>query len=164
MPSMEQSQAMASYLKSQKDLIDQLLALLPREKEILLKQKPDVIDAITQEKSALLEKIEKNDLTRQQILSNSQLQNNKTGMTQFIQQSQPNIKAILQKEWEVLRTALEDCMKANINNGIVINACQANTQGLLSILQGQAPNSETNSYNKKGKKNTGSASRGSASA
>ncbi len=146
-----QASELATLLTKQKAHTDELLALMPIERETCLKKSADDIADITAKKETLLKQIAELDKSRQALFQQAGLKDEKGAMEKFIAMTDASQQARLNEAWQALKTNLENCQRENIQSGIVINACQMNTRGLINVLQGRPAQESVTGYDRKGK-------------
>lgn len=114
-------------------LVTELVALLEREQAHLVKADVAAIEAILEEKSLLLQRLNLAAKARYQQLQAQGLQANEVGMTAWIeQQGQKDV----QTAWMKFKKSLAQAKELNRLNGVLISKHFNRNQELLNHLQG----------------------------
>jgi len=114
-------------------LVAELIALLEREQAHLVKADVAAIEAILEEKSLLLQRLNLAAKARYQLLQAHGFQSNETGMTAWVEkQAKKDIKSA----WVSFQKSLAQAKELNRLNGVLISKHFNRNQELLNHLQG----------------------------
>lgn len=116
-------------------LINDLLAVLTREQGHLVKLEVDAVEAILEEKSVLLQRLNLTSRSRYEALAAKGFDANEAGMEAWIQkQAKKDISAA----WANFQKALNQAKELNRLNGLLISKHFNRNQELLNHLQGKS--------------------------
>lgn len=116
-------------------LVNHLQALLSREQAGLVVVDLDAIEALLEEKSTLLQRINLVARHRYEALAANGFEPSEAGMTAWLkQQAQP----AMHKAWAGFQKALHQAREMNRLNGMLINKHFSRNQQLLNHLQGNS--------------------------
>lgn len=116
-------------------LVNQLLAILSREQTNLVMADIDAIEALLEEKSVLLQKLNTVAKARYQALASNGFEPNEAGMTVWVKQQ---AKPAVQESWAEFQKVLSQAKEMNRLNGMLINKHFSRNQQMLNHLQGNA--------------------------
>lgn len=120
-------------------LVAELIALLEREQAHLVKADVDAIEAILEQKSLLLQRLNLAAKARYQLLQANGFSSNESGMSDWVEkQAKKDITAA----WVVFQKSLAQAKELNRLNGTLISKHFNRNQELLNHLQG---NNDANS-------------------
>jgi flagellar biosynthesis protein FlgN len=114
-------------------LLDELLALLSREQAHLVKADVEAIEAILDEKSILLQRLNLAARARYDALAANGYEANEAGMDAWVQR---NAKQNISQSWGKFQKALGQAKEMNRLNGVLISKHFNRNQELLNHLQG----------------------------
>ncbi len=128
----------------------QLCELLEQERDAIEQRALDQLQAVVNDKAALLEQIAANINARNEILSQAGCSADDEGLQAYLQSlPQPQSQRI-QTDWQQLAQQLQKANTLNQRNEKVINRSQQSVNQLLSILQGHSQ--QNTLYNQSGAK------------
>lgn len=140
-------------------LLKQLLALLVREQSGLVMIDIDTIEAILEEKSVLLQRMNEVATNRYQALSNNGFAPSEAGMLAWLAQlAKPSMNTL----WDSFQKTLAQAKETNRLNGMLINKHFNRNQQLLNHLQGNVSSGSV--YGRDGQAKTQSTTRPSLTA
>lgn len=140
-------------------LVNSLLELLTREQSSLVVVDVDGIEALMEEKSELLQRINLAAKSRYSALAVSGFESNESGMTAWLKsQSYPALNAA----WEKFQKSILQAKEMNRLNGILIGKHFNRNQQLLNHLQGNSSAGAV--YSKSGQAKSNATSRSSLTA
>lgn len=116
-------------------LLKELLALLEREQAHLVKADVDAIEAILEEKSILLQRLNIATKSRYSALAAKGYESNENGMAAWIVQQS---KQDLGLRWTLFQKSLVQAKELNRLNGTLISKHFQRNQELLNHLQGNS--------------------------
>jgi flagella synthesis protein FlgN len=114
-------------------LVTQLIALLEREQTHLVKADIDAIEAILEEKSLLLQRLNLAAKARYQLLQANGFSPNEAGMSEWVEKQ---AKKDITTAWVSFQKSLEQAKELNRLNGTLISKHFNRNQELLNYLQG----------------------------
>lgn len=125
---------MTTTISFQQDsqLVNQLLELLTREQGKLVDANIDTMEALLEEKSGLLQRMNESSQSRYQLLAKQGFEANEQGMTAWLL---AHGKPAEQKAWGEFQKALSQAKELNRLNGLLINKHFNRHQQLLSHIQ-----------------------------
>lgn len=145
----QQSQKLSQLLIQETGLVNNLLELMLKEKNLLEENLSDKLDEITGHKATCLDQIEFVSRNRAQLLLGlSSKSTTVDRMKDFISKQTSKIQIILNSKIDALEVALEECRHQNSVNGMIISMSQRNVQRNLNIIKGIEQDSMT--YTQKG--------------
>lgn len=122
-------------LEQDAQLLSELLALMSREQAHLVKADVDAIEAVIEEKSILLQRLNLAARVRYDALSSNGFEASEVGMDAWVQrQAKPSIT----QSWAKFQKALSEAKEMNRLNGILISKHFNRNQELLNHLQGNS--------------------------
>jgi flagella synthesis protein FlgN len=113
-------------------LADQLVSLLAREQNNLVRVDIDAIETLLEEKAALLQKINEAAKLRYATLAEHAYEPNEQGMTAWLDQK---ADSAAQHAWLNFQKTLTQAKEMNRVNGLLITKHFNNTRSRLSVLQ-----------------------------
>lgn len=116
-------------------LLDELLALLTREQSHLVKADVEAIEAILEEKSMLLQRLNLAARARYDALAANGFEASEAGMDTWVQR---NAKQSISQLWAKFQKALGEAKEMNRLNGVLISKHFNRNQELLNHLQGNS--------------------------
>jgi len=119
--------------KQDAQLVNQLLAMLSLEQTNLIMVDVDAIEALLEEKSVLLQRINLAAKSRYEALAVNGFESSEVGMTAWLKQQ---AKPALNESWADFQKALSQAKEMNRLNGMLINKHFNRNQQLLNHLQG----------------------------
>lgn len=128
--------------------VSQLKQLLVQERSLLEQRKQNELQAIIDQKIALVDQLNTNAKQRQQILNTLGLPTNANGWDLFLQRNvatQP-----LRDDWKIVVSEFEECQKMNDINGKMVARSQQTLNHLLGLLRGKGASPSL--YNAQGAK------------
>lgn len=131
--------------------LNDLVALLSKEQVSLVKMDIDVVEAILDEKSILIQQIADATKTRHQALGNAGFDASENGMATWVRAS--NNKQV-HAAWQTFQDQLAQAKELNRVNGQVINQHFKRNQQALNQLQGKVPNAGNGVYGPNGQTST----------
>jgi flagellar biosynthesis protein FlgN len=137
-------------------LVSNLLEVLTREQSGLVMSDIDVIEAVMEEKTALLQNISLTANSRYAKLATGGFAPNESGMITWLKSQ---AKPALTESWERFQKSISQAKEMNRLNGVLINKHFNRNQQLLTHLQGSTGNSGV--YGKNGQAQSQSGSRSS---
>jgi flagella synthesis protein FlgN len=135
-------------------LAKELLATIRSEQAALVRADIDAIEAILDEKSAVLQRMNMVVLSRYEALAANGFEANEVGMNEWLKKQ---AKPALNEAWTLLKKTLIQAKELNRLNGILINKQFNLNQQRLNHLQGNSEASEV--YGRNGQAKTQSALR-----
>ncbi|MDP2154211.1 MAG: flagellar protein FlgN [Methylotenera sp.] len=114
-------------------LVAELIALLEREQSHLVKADVEAIEAILEEKSLLLQRLNLAAKSRYQLLQAHGFQANESGMSDWVEKQ---AKKDITTAWVNFQKSLEQAKELNRLNGTLISKHFNRNQELLNHLQG----------------------------
>ena len=135
-------------------LAKELLATIRSEQTALVKADIDAIEAILDEKSEVLQRMNVVVLNRYEALAANGFEANEAGMSEWLKRQ---AKPALSEAWAVLKKTLIQAKELNRLNGMLINRQFNLNQQLLNHLQGNSGASDV--YGRNGQAKTQSATR-----
>ncbi|MDD2834016.1 MAG: flagellar protein FlgN [Methylotenera sp.] len=119
-------------------LVKQLLNLLEREQQHLIKADVDAVEAILDEKSVLLQQLNQAAKTRYATLATNGFEANEAGMSAWIDKvNLPEVR----RAWLNFQLGLAQAKELNRLNGTLISKHFNRNQELLNHLQGKSEDS-----------------------
>lgn len=115
--------------------LGELLALMSREQAHLLKADVDAIEAVIEEKSLLLQRLNLAARARYDALSVNGFEASEAGMDAWVQQQ---AKPSISQAWAKFQKALNEAKEMNRLNGVLIAKHFNRNQELLNHLQGNS--------------------------
>ncbi|PKO46972.1 MAG: flagellar protein FlgN [Betaproteobacteria bacterium HGW-Betaproteobacteria-22] len=120
------------------ELLKQLLNLLEREQQHLIKADVDAVEAILDEKSVLLQQLNHAAKTRYATLAQNGFEANEAGMSAWIEKvNRPDVR----RTWLNFQLSLAQAKELNRLNGTLISKHFNRNQELLNHLQGKSEDS-----------------------
>jgi flagella synthesis protein FlgN len=135
-------------------LANELLATIRKEQSALVRADIDAIEALLDEKSAVLQRMNVVVLNRYEALAANGFEPNEIGMSEWLKRQ---AKPALNEAWIVLKKTLIQAKELNRLNGILINKQFNLNQQLLNHLHGNSSDSDV--YGRNGQAKTQSAIR-----
>lgn len=114
-------------------LVAELIALLEREQSHLVKANVEAIEAILEEKSLLLQRLNLAAKSRYQLLQSHGFQASESGMSDWVEKQ---AKKDITTAWVNFQKSLEQAKELNRLNGMLISKHFNRNQELLNHLQG----------------------------
>ncbi len=114
-------------------LVAELIALLEREQAHLVKADVDAIEAILEEKSLLLQRLNLAVKARYQLLQANGFSSNESGMSDWVEKQ---AKKDITTAWVIFQKSLAQAKELNRLNGTLISKHFNRNQELLNHLQG----------------------------
>jgi flagella synthesis protein FlgN len=114
-------------------LVAELIALLEREQSHLVKANVEAIEAILEEKSLLLQRLNLAAKSRYQLLQAHGFQASESGMSEWVEKQ---AKKDITTAWVNFQKSLEQAKELNRLNGTLISKHFNRNQELLNHLQG----------------------------
>ncbi len=142
-----------SFEKDAKLAIE-LLATIRKEQSALIRADIDAIEALLDEKSEVLQRMNLVVLNRYDALAANGFEPNEVGMSEWLKKQ---AKPVLNEAWTALRKTLIQAKELNRLNGILISKQFNLNQQLLSHLQGNSGAGDV--YGRNGQAKTQSATR-----
>jgi flagellar biosynthesis protein FlgN len=136
-------------------LAKQLLATIRSEQSALVKADISAIEALLDEKSAVLQRMNAVVLNRYEALAANGFEPNELGMAEWLKKQ---AKPALNDAWTALKKTLIQAKELNRLNGILISKQFNLNKQLLNHLQGNSGNGDV--YGRNGQAKTQSGSRG----
>jgi flagellar biosynthesis protein FlgN len=130
-------------------LAKELLATIRSEQAALVRADIDAIEAVLDEKSAVLQRMNMVVLNRYEALAANGFEPNEVGMSEWLKQQ---AKPALNEAWMALKKTLIQAKELNRLNGILINKQFNLNQQRLNHLQGNSEASEV--YGRNGQAKT----------
>ena len=122
-----------------------LCDILKSERSALADNKLDSLEALSGQKQAQVEELEKLGRSRLAWLDSQGVSANEQDMKAFFAQSGNGLK----QNWEKLMAQLEECQQLNRVNGSIVEQLQRNIKNALAILQGRPDDADV--YGRSGK-------------
>lgn len=116
-------------------LLKDLLALLVREQAHLVKADVDAVEAILDEKSVLLQRLNLAARSRYDVLAAHGFEPNESGMVVWLKQQ---TKQDVSVAWDSFQKSLAQAKELNRLNGMLISKHFSRNQELLNHLQGNS--------------------------
>lgn len=132
-------------------LLKSLNEQLAKEKDALTKHDVALIESITVEKSAVLEKIAESEESRKVLFNTAGIEASSDAFQQYLSTCSSSDKDKLQSVYIEMKKLLKICHDANIVNGMLLNLTAFNNQRLLDVLQGKDATEDSEAYDKSGK-------------
>lgn len=129
--------ALSSSMSQAIELLETLNSLLIAERTALKERDTANIQALLEQKTALLNQLEQNATARSQLLVTAGFNGDESGMDNYLD-SLPASAASLQQQWQALKDKLQVCKDANQLNGTVVHRSKTQIEALLNILRGQS--------------------------
>ena len=137
-------------------LVGTLLEALSREQASLVKADIDSIEALMEEKSVLLQRINMTAKSRYAELAANGFEANESGMLAWLKHQ---AKPVINQQWLNFQKTLSQAKEMNRLNGVLINKHFNRNQQLLNHLQGNSNAGDV--YGKNGQAKSNAYSRGS---
>lgn len=119
-------------------LVAELIDLLEREQAHLVRADVDAIEAVLEEKSLLLQRLNIASKVRYQLLQANGFLPNEAGMNSWVE---TQTKKEITTDWASFQKSLAQAKELNRLNGMLISKNFSRNQELLNHLQGNNPNS-----------------------
>lgn len=132
---------MTALLKTIAERLSQLLQALEAEYQALSANDVEKMQQTAEDKTTLTEQLERLELKRSILLKNAGLDQDKTGMTAYLQR-QPDADNAMEKHWQEIEQITRKCEKQNKVNGIIIESKRRRANTALAILKGQSNTTE----------------------
>lgn len=147
-------QALRQMIAQDSDAIATLRQLLLRERELLEQRQQEGLQAIIEQKAAVVDLLNNSSKLRHQILTTLGLPTNANGWDTFLQRNAATLP--LRDDWKKLISEFEECQKMNDVNGKMIARSQQTVNHLLNLLRGKV--AAPSLYNAQGAKTQQSSS------
>lgn len=131
-------------------VIGELSNLLDLEYEALSERHVEQIQAIVQDKTKVLSKLEANSKSRNELFSTLQITADKEGLDTFVSTLDNRSRIEFESHWQPLENLLLEVNEKNQRNESVITRNARNLDRLMSIIRGQ--NQKNVLYNNAGSK------------
>ncbi|MFT6916890.1 MAG: flagella synthesis protein FlgN [Motiliproteus sp.] len=132
-----------------------LCDLNEEEKNAIAQLEATVLQNCVQQKQHQLERLAENTLQRNQTLIELGCSADEQGLNLLLTELSPAISKQVSSRWSALTEQLKRASELNLRNEQIVNRSQKNLSRLVSILQGQSP--QTTIYNEAGHKGNYSA-------
>lgn len=142
------AERLQALIQREVDSLAVLLVLLNEEHAALKVKDTDGVVSISERKRGQIELLEACAAEKAALLDEANFPTDKRGMTSYLARFPSPMRESLEQQWRVVEERLLNCQQQNQVNGLLLDATYRNTQKALSLLLGNA--SQSNTYNKQG--------------